>query len=299
MTKKGIILVLCLMIFSAFFMSSSLLAENNAGDRHIVFFQATKYNSKLANSIDYIFNDLVKPEDQLTIFTPVKPYGFSQKTRKSQTKGKLIKLTKDVLKRDIAIGSASYQNVLNNMAQVSLDIGNDMGISSSGNSSGFSVSLSTVKRNLVNYRQLLEEMRNLRKLNEDLFIKLSGMLKKSKAKAYFYIIYQKEYRVIPDRKVMDALMKNENIRFDVVEVFQQENVEEFINVEKVSKALKKSNIMLHFFYINTNEKRKRGTEYKEFSGDVYSIFSKISKNTGGKVVTTTKPKSAFKEINTK
>lgn len=262
------------------------------GSNYIFIFHVSDYNSKLSDAVEYIFKDVIKPEDQLTIFSPVKPYSFSKKTRSSQSKEKLIELTKNVLKKDIELGMSNYKEILIQMKQLVVGIGAGLGITNESGPGAFPLGL---KANLVSYRQLLDEMRNLRKLNENLFLKIAEKLKNLKEKNYIYIIYQKELRIIPGHVVMETLRNNKDIGFDAMEVFRQDENKEFINIKKVSKALNESAITLNFLYIKANEKRLSGTELKEFSGDVYSIFSKLAKATGGVVCATSNPRAALKK----
>jgi hypothetical protein len=269
--------------------------EETGGNIYIVILQLTDYNSKVADTVEYIFKDMIQPQDQLVLITPVKPYTFSQKTRQSQTPEQLIKLTQNVLKRDIVTGTANYHQILNRMTQLVLDIGSGVGDTSSGGGGmgGTLTNVNTIKNQLVTYRQLREEMKGLRKLDEKLFIKFCEIFKKG----IIYVVYQQELQVIPNRDVMEALRNNMDVRFDAMEVFLQENTGEFLDVTKLSQMLSDAAITLHFFYIKSKETKRQGTEMKEFSNDVYNAFSNLAKTTGGIVETTSKPEAAFKKAN--
>ncbi len=288
-------IIIILVLFTSLALKGNVPTEKKAGGSiYIIIFQLTDYNPKIGDTVEYIFNNMIKPQDQLIIITPVKPYTFSQKTRQSQTREQLIKLTQNVLKRDIVSGTVNYHQILNRMTQLVLEIGDGVGSTSSGGGmGGGTTNTSTIKTQLVTYRQLREEMKNLRKLNEKLFIKFSEIFKKG----IIYVVYQKELRVIPDRDVMEALRDNQDVRFDAMEVFLQENTDEFLDVKKVGKLLSDAAITLHFFYIKSKEIRRQGTKIKEFSNDVYNSFSNLAKTTGGIVVTTPKPEAAFKKTN--
>lgn len=292
MKKKLILGIIMLVLLAALNVNAETKKEKPLGSNYIIIFQVTDYTPKIAETVEYIFKNMLKAEDRLTLFSPVKPYNFSQKTRQAQSVEKLIKLTKSVLKRDIIGGTASYKQILGSMKQAVIEIGSEINGGGFGSSSG----VSTLKNQLVNYKTLLKEMRNLRKLNETFFLKLADMLKKLDGKSYIYIVYQKELRIIPNRDVMEALRKNPDIKFDAMEVFAHDSSEEFINIENVSKALNASSTTLNLFYIKGKEKKRRGMEIKEFSGDVYNVFSKLAKATGGMVISTSKPKAAFEKV---
>jgi hypothetical protein len=295
---KKIFLYGCMMLFmTAFTMAGNVPGNESEGSgqcNYFLIFQLTEYNPKIADAVDYFFKEILKPEDQLSILSPLKPYNYSQKTRQTHPKEKLIEMTKKILKRDITSNAANYQQVLNLMTQLVVSIAQDTGTGSS--SLGGSMLASQKKAYLVNYRQLLENLHNLRKLNEALFLKLADLFSKTKGNNRIYIFYQKEHRIIPDQKTMDALLEDRELKFDASEVFIQDSTKEFMNLERVSNALKKSSVTLNFFYLNKNVKRRRYIEFKEFSGDIYNVFSKLAKATGGTVISTSKPEAALKKV---
>lgn len=272
--------------------STALAAKDHRN--FILIFQVTEYNAKIADGVDYFFNKILKPADMLSIFSPTKPYSFPPKTRQAHPVNKLIQRTKDVLKRDITVGTSNYQQTLQNMTQMVLDISNSWGPSGGGGLGG-SANISDLKRQLILYRQMLADLRNMRKLNENLFLKLAAMFKKLKGENSLNIFYQKELRITPDRDTMEALRGMRDIRFDAIEAFDEDSSEEFMDVEKVSRVLKDAGVTLNFFYIQKQSIRRTGMQSKEFSGDVYSVFSKIAEATGGVVIATSKPSAALKK----
>ena len=275
-------------------LASTALAGNNQRN-FITIFQVTDYNSKLADGVEYLFNKVLKPQDLLTVLSPVKPYGFPPATRRKYPLKKIIDKTKNILKRDITIGTSSYNQVLQNMTQMVLEISNSWGPSGGGGSMGGAANINNLKQQLVAYRQMLTDLRNMRKIDEKLFMNLAKLFKKLKGKNYLNIFYQKEFRITPDRDTMEALRANRNIRFDVIELFDEERGDEFLDVEKVSQALKESSVVVNFFYIQKQVIRRTGMQAKEFSGDVYNVLSKIAKATGGVVIATSKPAAALKK----
>jgi hypothetical protein len=158
---------------------------------------------------------------------------------------------------------------------------------------------SDLKNNMVQYRQLLENMRNLRKLNENLFLQLTGVFKKGTGKNYLYVFYQKELRIIPNNDVLQQLKQSYEFKADATELFEQDNDEKFLDVETVSLALQEAKVILNFIYLNKNAKPTGRFQYKEFSGDVYNVLSKLAEATGGFIESTSKPEAVLKKYNEK
>ncbi|MGD2091340.1 MAG: hypothetical protein PVH61_34505 [Candidatus Aminicenantes bacterium] len=279
-------------------------AGNAKGDNYIFIFQVARYDLNIADAVDFIFNNIIKPEDSLTIFTPVKSYSFSKNTRKTHPQKKLIDVTKKVLKRDITIGTADYNRMLGNMAQLIRDLsdaagetGTDSSISITGSTS--LQGASTIKNIMVNYRQLLDTIRIQRKLDGPFFLGLAQTCKNLKGKNYLYILYQKELRPIPRNSLISDLKDIKEIRFDVMSLFETGIDKELMDVEKVGQAMKDGSVTVNFIYINLDIGKGMSTELKEFSTDIYNAFSKLAGATGGIVETTSKPvvvlKKAVKE----
>lgn len=299
--KRVFLCLLAVCCTSVFFCGQLAAAEANAnaGQNHIVFFQVTEYNSKIAELVEDLFKKVVKPGDSLTLFTPARPYSFTPETFKKQPLDALIKRTKDLLKKDCTLAAASYRQILDAMTQTVLDLRNSSGSSSGGSgfSSGGGNASRTHKTLLIQYRQLLENMKSLGKLGEGLFMKLATIVKqKGQGQATIYIFFEKRFRIIPDRRTMETLRRNPDLAFDANELFLSTNMKEAINVKKVSAALKDAGVKLHFIYIKKEMRKKRGTQLNEFSNDVYSSYSKIAENTGGIVEATAKPAGPLKKI---
>jgi hypothetical protein len=271
--------IIPLLVFLAF--PGSIIAVEGAPSAYVLIFQGSEYDSKLGSAVDYFFNEVLKPQDSLLIITPQKPYNYSPQTRQSQSPAQMIQITKDVLKRDISMGAASYKSILEQMEIIVDSL-------ASGGAEGRSL--------LVQYRQLLENLRNIRKWNDDIFIKLAQMLQQNKGENHIFIFYQTELRIIPDRNALNKLRNDPELKFDVSEAFEAENFGDVIGVEKVSQALKGCRAKLHFIYLKIKQRRRQGMEEKEFSGDIFNAFSKIAGETGGQVETSSRALPALKKI---
>ena len=293
--KKIFLLGLLIAMFLPVFTVGGYAAagEETAGRcNYILIFQAAEYDSKMGDAVDFFFKKILKPEDHLSIITPGNPYNFSPQTRQAYPAEKLVTRTQEVLKRDINVGVANYQQILDGMRQLVREIsgGTDP-------ASGITIG-SDIKSNLIQYRQLLDNMRSLRKLNENLFMQLAGLFKKETGKNYLFIFYQEELRVIPNRNALQNLKQSYLYKADAVELFEAENSEEFLDVEKVGMALKDAAVTLNFLYLDKDDKRREGIEVKEFSGDVYNVLSKLATATGGFVEATSKPEAVLKKWST-
>lgn len=266
----------------SFSFTGDVFAEEAAIKNYVLMFQTLEYDKRLGDALDYFLKEVLRPEDNLLLFTPQRPYNFSQKTRETTPLEKLIQVTKDVLKRDISMAASTYKDIIQQMEVVVRT---------------FTDPDTAQPKNLITqYRQLKENLFNIRKLNEKLFMDLAAMFKQAKGENHIIIFYEKRMRVIPNRQTMERLRADSEVRYEVNEVLETESSKEVMNVKTVIQALKDAGTKLDFVYLNTKVRRSRDMELREFSGDIYNVFSKIAKETGGTVMIASRAEAALKKI---
>jgi hypothetical protein len=276
-------------------------ADEAKNKNFVLIFWGYEYNAKIADTVEFFFKNMLKPEDQLSILTPVKPYNYSGETRQKQTTEKLIEMTQTILKRDFAVGGANYKQIVESMAQLITEINgggdqSDMAASEPGMQASTTPGSTNMKTYLTQYLQLRREMINQRRISEKLFLDLAAFFKKKEGKDIMYIFFQGESQYIPTRQVMEALRKDPKVRFKSVEAFDEENTKKIMDVDKVAAALKDAAVTLNFIYIKPKERRRQGMELRDHSNDVYGVFSRLAKETGGELVATAKPEAALKKM---
>jgi len=272
--------ILSLLTFFSF--SGNVFAQETAVKNYVLMFQALEYDKRIGDAADYFLKEVIKPQDNLLLFTPQKPYSFSQKTRETTPQEKLLQITKDVLKRDISMEASTYKDIIQQMEVVVRTFTDP--------------DTAQPKNLLTQYRQLKENLFNIRRLNEKLFLDLAAMFKQAKGENHIIIFYEKRNRVVPTRQTMERLRANPEVRFEVNEVLESESAKEVMNVETVIQALKDAAVTVDFIYLNPKMRQSRDMEVKEFSGDIYNVFSKITKETGGTIRIASRADAALKEL---
>lgn len=257
-------------------------AEEITSKNYVLMFHTLEYDARLGDAAEFFLKEVLKPGDNLLLFTPQRHYSFSQKTRETTPLEKLIQAAKDVLKRDISMEASTYKDIIQQMEMLVRSFSDP--------------DTAQPKNLLTQYSQLKESLFAIRKLNEKLFLDLAAMFKQAKGENHIIILYEKRMRVIPNRKTMERLKANPEVRFDVNEVLEAESLKEVMNADTVNRALKDAGVKLDFVYLNTRLGFSRDMETKEFSGDIYNVFSKIAKETGGVLMIASRAEAALKEI---
>ena len=88
-------------------------------DRQFYFvFQVMEYNPKMTEAIEYFFNEVYQPGDDLVIQTPVKNYTLPAEKARTIPKETLIKDMKTVIRKDANIGAMEYKNLLKDLKRI-------------------------------------------------------------------------------------------------------------------------------------------------------------------------------------
>lgn len=278
-----------------FMLSSNVDLRAAEAGTYFLMYQGNEYNSKVGDSIDYFFQKVIKAQDNLMLFTPARSYNYSQKTRQSHPLKALTDRTKKVVKTDLSVNSSGYRSIQDSMIQVVNGLAEFMGTNRGSGMTQQSASGNEIKSLLMQYKQVVESYRTQRKISEGMFMAVAAKLKPVPGRKFFYIVYEKTFRIIPDRDTMDALRSNSNYAFLASEAFIEEGTRDIMDTAKVIAALKDAGVTVHFIYLKKNPRRRRGMEFRELSGDLYNVLSKIAESTGGMVMATTKPAAAMKK----
>jgi len=259
----------------------------------ILVFQAREYTSKIGDALEYFFNNVLLPGDQLTLMTPLRPYGFSRAVLATAGKKELIAKADTVLKRDIAIAATNYFIILDDMKDTIVKMGGGNIVKDQNCILG--VTGNDVKTYLSKYRQHLENLEKLQPLTEPLLLKFANALKTQKGRNLIYLFYRQEYRPIPNRNVLDTMGQAACLNFDKVELFESERIKESIDTGKVINAFSDASTTVHFLFITEKTGQNSEIPMKNHSEDMYNTLSKIARETNGIVESSAAPLAALKK----
>lgn len=272
---------------------SLIMTANGSGPKeadtpknYVLFFEVLNYTRELGDAVTFFFDQVLAPDDQLIIYTPARVYGFSKNTL-AKPKRELSEAMKEKLRGDTAACSSNYTTIFNEMRNHASEIEGGQTTSADG--------LIGIKNSLNMYRQDMENLRTLRKVNEPLLMKIVDMFKNQPGKNHMVMIYEAEFRPIPDKDTLSRLRAIPEIAFIVAELFASDDQKSPLDAQKFIDLLREAKISLHFLYIKPKDKTSV-QDFKENSADMYDVFSQIAKATGGIVETTANPQAALKSL---
>ena len=284
---KRILWLAGLMTFSLVMMANgSGLREAGVPKNYVLFFEVLNYTRELGDAVTFFFEQVLEPADQLIIYTPARVYSFSKSTL-SKPKRELSEAMKEKLRGDTAACSSNYKIIFNEMKNQAGAIEGGQTTSTDG--------LIGIKNSLSMYRQDMENLQTLRKVNEPLLMKIIDMFKNQPGENHMVMIFEAEFRPIPNKDTLSRLRAIPEIAFIVAELFASDDKKSPIDAPKFIDLLREAKISLHFLYIKPKDKSSV-QDFKEHSVDMYDVFSQIAKATGGIVETTANPQAALKSL---
>jgi hypothetical protein len=253
---------------------------------YMLVFDIKEYSAQLKDALTSFFKEVLKPGDQLIVVTPTRFIGFTAQ-KLATMKTQLIPSILDQLKNDISMSAVKYLTTMQEMLRI---VQSMSGVDSS---SGLSV-----KESLVTYGQLRQSLQVLRQGLEAKLLSYIDVFRRVQGENHLLMFFEQEFRPIPDDKTMGNLRSNASVAFDAAEVFVAEQYKSSgLDFQKLVAGFKYAKVRFHFLYLQAKStKTRRGVDYVENSGDIYDVFSKLAKATGGIRTTSAKTSTFVKQV---
>jgi hypothetical protein len=278
-------------IFLTLAASSPLPAA--VGSRNlIVYFEFLDNGNGVEEAVEYVFNQMLGPEDQLLIQSPAKLYGFSRAIL-SRPKTELIAMMQEKLRGDIAQTAQGYKQIIKDLEVTASNI-TALAYPSGAPASGANPS-KDMNELFILYRQGLTQLNQLRRINEASLRQITGAFRGQKGENHLIILLERELRPIPIREALNVLADMPVFAMQSNELFSTSNRKEPFDITAMTSYFQQMPLTQHFIYITSKNASATGNLF-ENSGDTYAAFSKIAKATGGICETTAEPVAGLESI---
>ncbi len=252
-------------------------------------YQLTDWDPNIADAIEYFFNDVFLPGDSLVIMTPertfrLSPEAFAAKPKEATSK-ELIK----ILRKDILLGNSRYKSTVRSLRRIVGEIQSASGITSQSSQEDLSIGFSDptlgLELLLPRYTNAIQEMDQLRFVDEQTFVSFAGSLKKQLNQKIVYLFYQREFRPEINPTILGAMMMKfqdkPHILGQLSDLFNLYRRDIRINVDTIKHAFSDSSILFNFIFCDKIIKTYSGIVMREQSEDIFQIFSEVAEATGG------------------
>jgi VWFA-related protein len=261
-----------------------------------LIFQLTEYNPKLGEAFDYLFNEVLLPEDNLTIITPMKNYSLPEQALAKFSKEQLSEEMQNIIRKDTNIGSSQYRSIMRDLRRIVQAISGDNFMS--GSDSGIGAEYSSLDLLFPRYRQALQDMEKLRVVEEKWFLGFAQQLKRMEGQKNVFFFYQREFRPEISQRVIDGLIQENqdkpNIQGDIQDLFQMYHRDTNLNADRIKQAFADSGMYFYFIFMNKKPEYVTGVHMREQSEDVFSTFKQVTEATGGLVDSSQNPAAGFR-----
>lgn len=289
--RRSLVLILSLAAMIVLVsMGSGVLQAADSQRNYVVFLEFLDNSSGAEDAIGYVFNDMLGPDDQLIIYTPARLYSFS-KTTLARPKADLIAMMKEKLRGDISQAAQNYKQIIKDMEGVVRNI-ETIVLEIGPADPGEELDLNNL---FMRYKQSFGDLQQLRKINETALRQIAGLFRNQRGQNHMVLLFEREFRPVPTGEAMNKLRELPVFAVQANELFASDNLKPLFNADAIAELFKQAPLTFHFLYVKSNSNFSIGATF-ENSGDVYSIFSKLAKNSGGVCDTIADPVAGLKSI---
>lgn len=256
----------------------------------VLQFQITEPDPKLEEAVNFFFDQVLQPEDSLTVITPRATYRFDPEALGRLPRRDVARRLNDKLRKDILAGAADYRRLLSDIRDIErtpLDPDEKLQM------------LSEV------YRQL----RDRAEISKPALARMAKALKAQEGQKFVFLFYEKELvksasfgnfgdETLPaEERVLDDMAATELRRIPSV------------NTKEIERIFSDASITVHFIYLTQSKmnaaglgveelRRDQGRATRDLSPSLFTSFREMAEATGGVSEASANPFAAFKKAAT-
>jgi hypothetical protein len=263
-----------------------------------LLFQLTEYNPRLADAFDYLFKEVLTPQDSLVLMTPRQNYSLSPDALASRPPEQLAEEMTDIVRKDIKVGSSEYRSLMRDLKRLVRSLSGTSHMGGVSDTSSIDANLG-IEHLLSNYRDTLEKIETIRFVEEKTFLNFAAQVKQFQGQKNVFLFYQREYRPEIQARIMDQMLTmyqdRPNIIGDVQDLMQFYRRQIRLDTLTLQRAFSDASIFLNFIFMDKNIDNYSGIDMREQSEDVFKTFTQIANASGGVVDNSQNPYYAFQQ----
>ncbi|MFC2158466.1 hypothetical protein ACFLT9_11575 [Acidobacteriota bacterium] len=278
---------------------------NPSTQRHFFLnFQISEYTTKIDSALEYFFDNVMTPTDELTIVSPMKTYKLHQQVLRQRPKEEIVAELRGKLRKDTQTGNSEYRATVRELSQLARVLGGmiqgGVGVASldPSNSVNPDEVTGSIEEIINQYRASMEKLETLRRVNEQNLLDFSNYLQDVDGQKHLFLFYQREFIPIIDPKVLNQagsmFQDTPTLLMDLSSINDFYRRDITFNVERVKRAYSDSEISIHFLFFTQPAQSFSGLRMEEHSEDIFSAFSEMALASGGTVESSANPDYLFK-----
>ncbi|UCE35905.1 MAG: hypothetical protein JSW00_10075 [Thermoplasmata archaeon] len=271
-----------------------------------LFFEITEYSPRIRDAMDYFMQNVLGPEDNLIVVSPMKTYEMSSKALKFKSKEAIVDDLIALLRKDAMIGSMEYRSAFTDLTRITRSLAGAMAIGAEGQDETFDFSEyadmdPNVKLEMLlnMYRNVLARLQQLRYIDEARLLDFAKTLKNKEGQKCVFLFYQREFVPQIEPKILAQTMGeyqgSQSISQDLDNLFYSYRREIGFDVTRVKQAYSDSSASIHFMFFSKPADNIPGIVFQEHSEDIFSAFTQMATATGGMTESSSSPYVLFQK----
>ncbi len=274
-----------------------------------LFFDVVEYSPKISKAIDYFYQNVLDPSDNLTIVTPIKTYSLKSDALSKVSAEEAMNQTIKILRKDAWMGSSEYRRLNDDLKSLIRSMSSTSSSSRGrtetfrGVAGGKGVVVATSSDapeddpvvNLTKYEEILSRLETIRNVDQKKLLDFANILKDQQGQKYVFLFYQREF--IPQLENVDyfaKLNKNDvNLTMNLTALMGYYFRDIAVDIDSIKQAYADSSISINFLFFTKPAKNVPGVRMVEHSEDVFTVFREMSQATGGITSSSSNPKYLF------
>jgi len=268
-----------------------------------LWFEISEYMPRLREAIDYFFDNVFFPGDNLIVITPLKTYNLKDQALKVKSREEVADKLIGIIRKDTTAGNSEYRASLRELREIINVIEGKAGEEARTTqeiedlNSGF-YNVGSLEEIVLMYSSILKKLENLRGINQQKLLDFAKSLKNKEGQKHIFLFYQRELlpQLHPNtlNKFMSQYQDKPALQFALSDLFDTYKRDISIDVEKVKQAFADSSLSIHFLFLKKMKGYIPGLQMQERSEDIYVAFKQMAEATGGLVESSANPAFAFK-----
>ena len=184
------------------------------------FFEMAEYLPRVGTAIEYFINNIISPEDNLIIITPLKTYQLKKRALEIKPRKEILDEITGIIRKDTWQGNSEYRNTLDDITRTAQTLS---ALLSEGqesipafieeNDMDPDVQLD---QNLVFYTGLLSRLETLRKVDQMKLLDFAEYLKFKDGQNFVFTFYQREFIPQIDQRILSQYLSSRQDRVGMV-----------------------------------------------------------------------------------
>lgn len=250
----------------------------------VLAFILTEYLPKVAEAIDYFFDQVISPGDTLNVVTPLKTYNMKPDVFAKVPKEEIKRQLLGKLRTDIMSGYSEYLDLMKELENA------------------------VTRTDVDGYQSALTRLSWLRYIDQKELENFAGYLKKQTGQKYVFLFYQQETIPTLETSTSGAEMTETEMamRGGVLGDKMPDSYmrDSSFEVDDVKQIFSDSSIAIHFLYVTKDITdridvgrmgSRGGLRFEDKSEGIFSAFKEMAEATGGFTDSSANISSAFKK----